>query len=278
MNDKQFVCPLDDVNKLYHLRTRNTHMHCLDEWTDPLQCLVSYPIADIPNNPIETWFPTTKVNMPMGPYWSRCFRIGGWFDRSIVAPEPIAWGIGLYREAIPTVWGLSAYLGEKPPAKITSEYVEVHGTQIIVITIGGKEEPVSWESTNILNGDVLGELEQVIQRRKEIEFIQDYLDQVKHLTTDRIPYEYHRKRGFYDNVDLAPGELVHRGCHETGMLRHQWHRDQQSVWDSPPETVRELLERVDWLLNQTVVDDNPFYIGQDGKFIPQKKGKFISLC
>jgi hypothetical protein len=96
----------------------------------------------------------------------------------------------------------------------------------------------SYDSTNLIYGDALGELEQLWDRRADTAFL------------DRVALSLQRMRkqpeiaAFYEppmNLDA--------------VLQH--HRRAQGLWKTPPATGRALLRRVETILNNVVIECAP---------------------
>lgn len=96
----------------------------------------------------------------------------------------------------------------------------------------------SFESTNVIYGDVLGEVEQLWERRAELLF----LDSVAHALCQ---FFHHPVicAGMQPPLNLAGVVALH--------LRHQ------RVWRTPPRTGRALLRRIEFVLGNVTVDSWP---------------------
>jgi hypothetical protein len=103
------------------------------------------------------------------------------------------------------------------------------------VEIVGKE---SYDSTNVIYGDVLGELEQLWDRRADTDFLQQVADSLQ---------------GVRQSGRIA--------CHQNPPLNvsaaMQLHLQRGGIWKRPPETARTLLRRIEFILGSTLVDSWP---------------------
>jgi hypothetical protein len=98
----------------------------------------------------------------------------------------------------------------------------------------GKE---SFDSTNVVFGDTLGELEQLWARRADTAFLELVAQSLQEISRCEIATFCH--------PPLDPGAIM------------QLHWRAQRLWKAPPVNGRALLRRLDFILSHTVVDDNP---------------------
>jgi hypothetical protein len=96
----------------------------------------------------------------------------------------------------------------------------------------GKE---SFESSNVIYGDVYGELEQLWDRRADTAFLEQVAKGLEGL----------RKSG-------ALATVVHAPLNAAAV--HRLHLERQSVWKAPPATARALLRRLEFILDHTTLD------------------------
>ena len=98
-----------------------------------------------------------------------------------------------------------------------------------------------YESTNLILADTYGELEQLHNRRHENKFLEKYLKQLNY--TAKF-YQFYGSEipQMFESIDkpLALSWLKHI---ENGK------------WDEPPKSVKELLERLDYLLEKTIIPE-----------------------
>ena len=104
------------------------------------------------------------------------------------------------------------------------------GTEMV-----GKE---TYDSTNVIYGDVLGELEQLWDRRADTEFLQHVASSLQGIRQS--------------------GRIV---CHQNPPMNAtaamQLHLQRGGLWKRPPETARALLGRIEFILGSTLVDSWP---------------------
>lgn len=93
----------------------------------------------------------------------------------------------------------------------------------------------SYESTNLVYGDVLGELEQLWERRTDIAFMEAVARSLADLRT-----------GGHIAAYLNPPQNMRQIVH--------FHLRAQALWNRPPASARALIRRLDYLLSNICVD------------------------
>jgi len=91
-----------------------------------------------------------------------------------------------------------------------------------------------YESTNVIYGDALGELEQLWNRRADTAF----LDKVAHSLADV---------GAWAQLPTA----LHSPLNAAAVIR--LHRRAQAIWNAPPRSGRALLRRLEFVLENTTI-------------------------
>jgi hypothetical protein len=113
----------------------------------------------------------------------------------------------------------------------------------------GKE---CFDSTNVIYGDVLGELEQLWDRRADTEFLQQVADSLQ---------------GVRQSGRIA--------CHQNPPLNvaaaMQLHLQRGGIWKRPPETARTLLRRVEFILESTSIDSWPTHYFRYREVAPESE-------
>ena len=157
---------------------------------------------------------------------------------SLFSVDPINSGVGIVRPARARSGGFYAALGE-PLGKLTARDMKVYGHIIARTHIDpedtNKYHAEEWESTNMLYGDMYGEVQQLHDRRTD----QDFLEQVVH------------------GLNAGKGFLEEIGTLEEFKQVYRNHLTCQSLWELPPQSPDELLERVDYILGHTTFDEKP---------------------
>ena len=110
----------------------------------------------------------------------------------------------------------------------------------------------SYDSTNVIYGDVLGEIQQLWDRRADISFL------------DQVARSLQALRG-----GLETGPSFHPPLNTPLILK--LHKQCQAVWRRPPSGGRALLRRLDYLMENLVVDDNPTVAHHLGEMVGQQQ-------
>lgn len=93
-----------------------------------------------------------------------------------------------------------------------------------------------YESTNLIYGDALGELEQLWERRADTAFLEKVAAMLGDART-------------WSQLPLS----MHSPLNAGAVLR--LHRRAQAIWNTPPRTARTLLRRLEFILENTTVED-----------------------
>lgn len=175
-------------------------------------------------------------------------------DRSgPVAHEPISWGIGVFRPVRTEQSAYQSMLGFKPFPKISSKATKVLKYQLL--DSGAKKDPqrpwlqtkTLYETTNIILADSYGELEQLFRRRNDSQFLRNYLRDLQENTEFKT---------ISANLFAPAGMNYYSSLFVNGWLNHI----KLGLWKEPPKTKKELIERVGFLLEETIVDRNPIEV------------------
>lgn len=96
----------------------------------------------------------------------------------------------------------------------------------------------TFNSTNVIYGDAMGEIQQLWDRRADISFLDQVARSLQHIRPENGPASF-----------LNPPRNVN--------VAIRFHLRCQSRWKKPPEHGRALLRRVEWILDNTIVDNAP---------------------
>ncbi len=185
-----------------------------------------------------------------------------WGDDSPQANELIAFGVGLLRPLKPKASDFEAAfsrsLGEKALAsRADSPLVERGMTHIVTRDAHNGEEwtqaPYALETTNMITPEVLGELEQLLERIDDTAFLEAYLQDLL-LTCTPIEVDLSRllpkDDDEPDSIVVPPSLASMKHSWRTARMRHMG----QGIWESPPVTVNELRSRVNYLIDSIIID------------------------
>ncbi|GEM_PF-4888614 len=157
---------------------------------------------------------------------------------SMFAVDPISYGVGILRPVRAWSGGFHAALGE-PLGKLTARGTRVYGHIIARTHIDpektGKSHAEDWESTNMLYGDMYGEIQQLDDRRTEKKFLEQVIQ----------------------GLNAGKDTLERMGTLEEFRRVYKNHLACQSLWKSPPQSPDELLERIDYILEHSTFDEQP---------------------
>src|SRR3989338_6902682 len=157
---------------------------------------------------------------------------------SMFAVDPINHGVGILRRVRAWSGGSYAALGE-PLGKLTARDIKVYGHIIARTHIDpedtNKYHAEDWESTNMLYGDMYGEVQQLQDRRTERKFLEQVVQ----------------------GLNSGKGTFESMGTLEEFKNAYRNHLACQSLWELPPQSADELLERVDYILGHSIFDEQP---------------------
>lgn len=150
-----------------------------------------------------------------------------------------------------------------PTERIHSENLSISGNYLHVWVCqrrtGNETNREAWESTNIVYGDSYGELEQLMRRRNSRQFLDRYLQLLQEATSKRTL----KKNDMYGKPLDTSYEIFAGICDRKGddsRLHEIWlrHIDETKRWDKAPKSRKELLQRVEELLENTIIDKSAY--------------------
>ncbi len=171
----------------------------------------------------------------------------GW-PTALFSEQILSFGLGVLRPkyAVGFAAALHAMEGgdfKKAPAdnidSSSATKVEVIGQTFWEASPDGKGQYGSeiWEATNLIYGDVLGELEQLSSRRNERDLMDAVLIEINKL------FDYFGPDGRSN------------GDHKNYIPVIRAHYDFNRLWDNPPQSVEELIERIDFILSGILIEE-----------------------
>lgn len=197
-------------------------------------------------------------------YHNRGIRSGGIRLRNDVHPEhssvaqafePLCFGVGVFRPAgTRQEGGLDCVLGNPALPKVNSRYIGILLSQIV--PYGLKEDArIPWmvakevyETTNLILADSYGELEQLLRRKNDEKFLEAYLNDMRD-TAEIIELKLMTPQGL--TTIAGPRGMATLNEH---VIAAWMNHIKCGIWSGPPSGIPELMERVVFLLENTVVD------------------------
>ncbi|MEO6761439.1 MAG: hypothetical protein ABI220_03625 [Candidatus Saccharimonadales bacterium] len=194
-------------------------------------------------------------------YVNNGFRVQrqmSWSDTP-TAQEIITYGVGTLRPQKPQHNGMRSFLAEAA-RRVDSRRRQTFATYIVNIDHHNGVEwtgrPYALESTNLVMPETLGELRQLADRRQELDFIRDYLADLQ-ATVKPVAIPIYTD-GVTD-VDTGDKSPVPQSIADRQWRWREAHRAHigAGLWTTPPVDNVELTDRVDQLLEKTIIDYNP---------------------
>jgi hypothetical protein len=160
----------------------------------------------------------------------------------MLAGELLTWGVGTLRarnddpreQLHASLWSQHGRL-ETRHETVYATIRALHRNSLPLLYQTQKE---SFDSTNVIYGDVYGEVEQLWERRADTSF----LGQVTQVL-QRMARQSEVAAFFHPPLNLGAIMNLHTRC--------------QPVWRKPPTSARALLRRVEYVLGNTILDDTP---------------------
>jgi hypothetical protein len=157
-----------------------------------------------------------------------------------VAYEILNYGVGAFQELrTPCNGGLELALGKRPLPRISSHHAKIQ-IEHLVPSHG------VYGTTNLIHADVLGELEQIHDRRKDEVFLRNYLKGMKAACKTSCDEEL--------ESELRSPKGIHWYYHSPELCRAWLAHADLGLWDTTPRNPDELIDRVDFILEKTETD------------------------
>lgn len=278
--DKRFVYPANHRNELYRAFTgqwrelKNEPYDLVYDIASRLPKVFVETEISFDEEPVDLskyqWDPTTStqwfymaggVNLCNGskyPQMGLRLATKGMCDSSgPTALEPLTFGVGAFRKTFCKQTLFQSVVGEAPHKKTDSDLLRINARYIVPTERSEADQRrvidrITWESTNLIYGDSLGEIEQLLRRREDKEFLQAYLQTIQE-TGRRID----RKNPAPNNHMPYSGRVSYVGMpYLSGRVLPAWvdHVENQGIWDKPPQSTEELVERAQFIWDNTFHD------------------------
>jgi hypothetical protein len=158
---------------------------------------------------------------------------------SILSYELLNFGVGALRRKwdnqLDPLHKVLRINGQIVPAKMEAREIPSHYYSSFFM----RTLDETWQSTNLIYGDVFGELRQIYDRRDDIGFVNDLLKT-------------------YNLVKMNSLPTIH--CNEENQLPKIVgfnHYSSGNKWSRPPRSGKELIKRIDFILSHSYIDTNP---------------------